>query len=290
MSSGPLNNIIEGLHLLHIGDLPGAQSSFEAALRENPKDGEAMGFLGIVRARNGDMAGSMLALKDAVRLQPGDIGALYNLGIAQKQANQTEEARKTFQEALELDPNDSAVLTAISTLEAETAAPPRDIAAGLPGVLLNSAPLYGTAQPAPAPQPGMVFQPAAMRVSPPSITQRVGRGAAWGLFYGQWWTLWSIASLFLWNIGGVNANILQIGIIYFIGYGAAGCILGLIIGGSGVQPNKASMMGVAFGLLILGLEALHFRSATQLINIFFYFITGRYIGAKIAWRVHQPVH
>jgi hypothetical protein len=37
------------------------------------------------------------------------------------------------------------------------------------------------------------------------------------------------------------------------------------------------------------LEALALHSFEGLLNVFFYYFTGRFVGAGITWRVQQPV-
>lgn len=126
---------------------------------------------------------------------------------------------------------------------------------------------------------------------PPSLGKRLLRGWGWGLFYGQWWTLWTLISAVI-GIGGrptFNAAFFIGLVIYGIAYGVFGSLAGLIIGAANLEEDQATYVGVGAGLLLLGLEFLMNQSPGTLINIFFYFFTGRYIGRGIAGRVQVPV-
>lgn len=126
---------------------------------------------------------------------------------------------------------------------------------------------------------------------PPSLGLRLLRGWGWGIVYGQWWTLWTLVSAFV-GIGGrptFNAAFFFGIAVYAVGAGFFGSLVGLIIGAANLDEDRGLYVGVGAGLLLLGLEFLMSQSPSALINIFFYFFTGRYIGRGIAGRVQQPV-
>jgi hypothetical protein len=126
---------------------------------------------------------------------------------------------------------------------------------------------------------------------PPSVGLRLLRGWGWGIVYGQWWTLWTVISAFV-GLGGrptFNAEFFIGKVVEAIAYGFFGSLAGLIIGAANLEEEQGVYVGVGAGLLLLGLEYLVYKSPLVLINIFFYFFTGRYVGRGIAGRVQQPV-
>jgi hypothetical protein len=127
----------------------------------------------------------------------------------------------------------------------------------------------------------------------PGLVRRVGRGLLWGAVYGQWWTLMTIASaLFFGAIHGeISFDLRTVGVIVslLIEYGFAGSVAGLIIGAANASFGTGAAIGVGVGLLLCLLEALGEHSFGGALNIFFYFFTGRFVGAGITWRVQQPV-
>lgn len=118
------------------------------------------------------------------------------------------------------------------------------------------------------------------------------RGVGWGALYGQWWTLWTIASHFFWNRSSESNDTLSLVIVfvlYALSYAFFGIIAGLVIAGILAPPATGAIVGVVVGLCVMGIEAYLNQSLGSLINVFFYFFTGRYIGANIAARVNRPV-
>jgi hypothetical protein len=108
----------------------------------------------------------------------------------------------------------------------------------------------------------------------------------WGLIYGQWWTVLTIFWSFAWGHGSVGIW----GIIFYaIFYGFFGCLAGLIIGAANLGIGAGTMVGVGVGILVCFIEMALSQNAGSLINIFFYFFTGRFVGSGITWRVQQPV-
>jgi hypothetical protein len=120
----------------------------------------------------------------------------------------------------------------------------------------------------------------------PGFMRRVGRGAVWGFVYGQWWTLLTIFWSFAWGHGGVGVGV---GILMAIFYGFFGCLAGLIIGAANLSHSRGVVVGVSVGILVCLIEMALSHDSGSLVNVFFYFFTGRFVGAGITSRVRQPV-
>jgi hypothetical protein len=155
-------------------------------------------------------------------------------------------------------------------------------------------------QPAAGPPPnavgGMAYTPPAA-VSPqmfsrePTTGQRILRGLGWGALYGQWWTLWRFISAMVWGSfsGHAPINIVVWVIEMLVIYSFVGSIAGLIIGAINGNAGSGSVVGIVAGLLCFGVLLLLSPSGIAFLNIFFWFITGRYVGANIARRVQERV-
>lgn len=154
----------------------------------------------------------------------------------------------------------------------------------------------------PPPGSGMQYTQAPMaRHAAPSSGTRILRGLGWGFLYGQWWTLWNIFWGIVWgsfstatshsNIGGGSLVLVIVitSLVFAIVFGFVGAVAGLIIGASDSTVETGAIIGVVAGLLLCGLEFLLSQSGATVINIFFWFFTGRFVGTSIARKVHQPV-
>src|SRR5690242_18356934 len=167
--------------------------------------------------------------------------------------------------------NPAAIPTAETHVSAsELATPP--IAAG------DSAPVY--------PSTGNLPTSPADLGTAPGFARRTGRGIFWGFIYGQWWTLLTIFWSFAWGHGGVSVGV---GILMVIFYGFFGSVAGLIIGMANLPPGPGTIVGVCTGILVCFIEMALSHDAGSLVNIFFYFFTGRFVGAGITGRVQRPV-
>jgi hypothetical protein len=152
----------------------------------------------------------------------------------------------------------------------------------------------------------MYVPPAAMDLAmfgqEPTTGQRIARGLGWGFVFGQWWTLWRVVSFFLWN--GVQlsqelsrANLpIPAPVVVIIGilaaalfHGFVGSLAGLIIGAINADEKVGAIVCIVFGFLLLGLQMLGGGSPLLIVNVFFWFITGRFIGASIAAKVQARV-
>lgn len=124
---------------------------------------------------------------------------------------------------------------------------------------------------------------------PPSLGRRLLRGWGWGTFYGQWWTLWSFISSIIWGRASIDPKFLLMTLVEAFVFGFFGSLVGLTIAAANLDEDQGVYVGVGAGMVVLGLEFLMSGSAFSLVNVFFYFFTGRYIGRGIAGRVQQPV-
>jgi hypothetical protein len=119
------------------------------------------------------------------------------------------------------------------------------------------------------------------------------RGIGWGPLFGQWWTLWTAISMMIWGGGfkdGAGMFLLEI-VIYAVIYGFFGSVTGVII--ALINPDDeekvGGIVGIAVGLAVCGLEVLITHDPAGLVNVVFYFITGRFVGTGLAGRIMAPV-
>lgn len=100
---------------------------------------------------------------------------------------------------------------------------------------------------------------------------------------------WSV----VWGSGSRDAptlpDILVLALVFVLFFALVGAVTGLILGAINASPGTGAIVGIVVGLLMLGLEYMMEQCGTVLVNIFFWFFTGRFIGAGIATRVQQPV-
>ena len=123
----------------------------------------------------------------------------------------------------------------------------------------------------------------------PGPARRIVRGMLWGLLYGQWWTLWTIISTFLWHFDSIDGKAIFFFLTMGVVYAFFGSLAGLIIGMSNAAHATGMAIGVGVGILVCLLEMLLTRNFGSLINLVFYYFTGRYVGLGITGRVQQPV-
>jgi hypothetical protein len=123
----------------------------------------------------------------------------------------------------------------------------------------------------------------------PGRARRAIRGLGWGALYGQWWTLWIVFWDYIVGGGfsrpGVSPALAIIGLVCL--YGLAGSIAGLIIGGTNVEFGPAIGIGVGVGALLGLAEVISKGQLMAVVNLVFWVITGRFIGAGIWGRVQQ---
>jgi tetratricopeptide repeat protein len=342
----------EGARLLQAGDFGGALQRLQQAVRQNPRDGEAHGLLGIAQVRQGALASAIPSLQEAARLMPDSVSASYNLAVALFQAQRLPEARAEAQRTLALNPQhptagdligrinaaqpapggaaggaardealsprgaaplqDSAATPSTVSLSAFTPPPPDFTPEGVP-----QAPGAGftgetPAAQASAPAPSWVGAPAAGFPVPsvpggapalqgasftapaipgvgeaaPGVGLRLLRGWLWGILYGQWWTVWSLVSFFLWNHQDVGVGLIVLVVIWVVVYGFFGSLTGLIIGAANLDQEQAGWAGVGVAALAFGLETL--LGGFSVVNLVWYFFTGRFIGHGLGARIQHP--
>jgi hypothetical protein len=139
--------------------------------------------------------------------------------------------------------------------------------------------------------PSMHAQGRQRQVAPPTSV-RLARGAGWGLVYGQWWTLLNVFWTIFWASTRSSlhpAGIALLVIVFAVVFGFAGCLLGVVIGAANPPVATGAIFGIVAGLVFCGLEILLSGSLFSFINIFFWFVTGRFVGALITAKVRQPI-
>lgn len=91
------------LAALQAGDVAGAEQSFRALLRAQPRHVGALNLLGIALMRQGRFAEAEDSLRQAIEVSRSD-ATLFNYGLVLKALNRPEEALKRFTEALAINP------------------------------------------------------------------------------------------------------------------------------------------------------------------------------------------
>ncbi len=109
---GPTNvsdNVTKGMKALDAGDLVAAKAYFDAALRKNSKDVDALYYLGYTAEKSGDKAAATKAYKEALKLRPDYEGAAVNLSGIQDEAQQYDDAAAVAQAALSKHPDNASL-------------------------------------------------------------------------------------------------------------------------------------------------------------------------------------
>jgi len=92
-SEQPLSaEVAKGVALLEANDLAGAGSRFEAALKSNPADADALYYLGALAEKAGDAGGAESSYKAALGARPGFTGAEVNLSALYDDAQRYDDA------------------------------------------------------------------------------------------------------------------------------------------------------------------------------------------------------
>ena len=297
MNQQPTNALNEGIRHLLACDFAGAVTALQQAIQQAPHEGRAYGFLGMAYARSGDINAGLWALYEAMRLQPNDSAARYNLAVGLVQAQKYAEARTVLEEALALDPNNKRAQAALRSLSTVLTQPPPLMSiqsAAYPGMSLQPDSMPSGDKSGTGGVSGMQYTPS---ISPMAVSQpltlgvRVLRGLGWGALIGQWWTLMVSFWAFGWGgsrMGGHSIlAIITLTLIFGLFFAIVGSLMGLIIGLRDAMPNIGAIIGVVFGLLMLGVEFLITGSSMILLNIFIWVYTGRALGSSIATRVQK---
>jgi tetratricopeptide (TPR) repeat protein len=98
----------EAVRLHARGDLAGAETRYEAILREEPRSFDALHFLGVLRSQQGAHIEALDLILTAIELEPASSQAHANLGLALRKLGRFEEALASLDLAVELAPSDAA--------------------------------------------------------------------------------------------------------------------------------------------------------------------------------------
>lgn len=99
-----------GMILLNLGRLVEAHSEFNAALKLNSNNVEAINNLAIVYKQQGKIKKSIEYAEKAINIRPNFVCAWINLGAAHQDFGEYQTALDSFNKALELDPNNIVVM------------------------------------------------------------------------------------------------------------------------------------------------------------------------------------
>lgn len=307
----------DGVRMLQAGDILGATAAFQQAVDENPDDGRSRAFLGVCHARRGDSIAAIAELEQAVRLLPDDAATRYNLALAFYQARRTDEARSELNQTLTLNPEHTGARDLLSRMEqseaagagtvtsapgsapegqssggAGAASEPEAFGSGPGAEPLSWGPAPQAAPSAPAPAPsGMAYTPTAAEAfqEAPGLGIRILRGVGWGALHAQWWTLLMVFWDSIYGRIPLGSGTAVAAAGYGVFFALCGAVVGFIIALVDGDDEMGAKVGVGAGLLLLGVEYLQYRSPLILVNIFFWFFTGRFIGAAIGSRVQRPI-
>jgi tetratricopeptide (TPR) repeat protein len=108
-----------GVALMESGDLAGARSAFDSALRLNERYVEARRNLGLLHVQAGDYAAARAEFEAALRWQPDGVDTLILLGGALERTGDDEGARRNFERAAELAPRDARPRVQLAILAAK---------------------------------------------------------------------------------------------------------------------------------------------------------------------------
>lgn len=104
----------KGIKAYTAGDMAAAKTSFEAAIKKNPKDADAFCYLGLVADKAGDKAAAEKSYKDALALKADHEDAAQNLGALYIDAGRFDEALLATRPALVKHPKNAALHTNIA--------------------------------------------------------------------------------------------------------------------------------------------------------------------------------
>jgi len=93
-----------------------AEPEFQAAIADNPADGQAHLMMGEAAARRGDTKTAFTESSKAVDLQPNDADALVELGKILMTMNENEKAQEMFERAAKADPTNTVARYRLSVL------------------------------------------------------------------------------------------------------------------------------------------------------------------------------
>jgi hypothetical protein len=294
---------IEGLGALRAGDARRAIPLFQQVVQLEPTDAEALAYLGVAHAQVGEYGPAVEALTRAAELRPEDAATRYNLALACQKAGRFEDARREATAALKRDPSHQGATSLLAALPVSTAPEPQPAAAPHPPAIelgdFIAAPAPPSPGAVPTPPSGLGAYTTPLSVAgpgalvgatvteapagrAPGLGRRVLRGWLWGMILGQWWTLWTVVSGLLWE-QTFNPLYVAQALVFFAFFGS---LTGIVIGLANVTAG-AGWIGVGAGMTMLAIEAA--LGAFHIINVFWYFFTGQWVGAGLARRIHAPI-
>ena len=121
MASAPASSLRDAKALHRAGDLAGAERAYEALLRDDPADAEALQFLGVLRLQQGRRGDAIALLERALAIAPSNLACLNNLGNALHAAGRHADAAVRYRAALELAPGNVEVLANLGSALAAAA-------------------------------------------------------------------------------------------------------------------------------------------------------------------------
>lgn len=99
------STIDEAIALHRRGEIPRAQTLYEAVLRSDPKHFDALHLLGVIALQQARTESAIRLIGQALESDPGQAIAWSNLGIAQFNTNRPEEALASYARSLQLQPD-----------------------------------------------------------------------------------------------------------------------------------------------------------------------------------------
>lgn len=102
----------EALALLQKGELVGAETVLQAALKNNPKDLQLRQSLGLVYAARNQFDRAIEQFRACLEIEPKDVSVRLHLARSQMESGRYDDSQKTLDEARTLDPNQMGVYTA----------------------------------------------------------------------------------------------------------------------------------------------------------------------------------
>ncbi|VAW89298.1 TPR domain protein, putative component of TonB system [hydrothermal vent metagenome] len=97
--------IEESVALHQAGNLNAAETGYQAILKINPNEADALHLLGVINAQQGNIDNAITLYKQSIEANPKLFVAYNNLGIALNSIQKLDEATKNFHKAIELVPD-----------------------------------------------------------------------------------------------------------------------------------------------------------------------------------------
>ena len=100
----PSESLLKAVAMHQAGQLDDAKAAYQALLKENPNDSDALHYLGMIAFQQSDYLNAASLIGQAIKLN-GNVPAFhFNLGNAYKQLEQFDFAINAYLEAIRLDP------------------------------------------------------------------------------------------------------------------------------------------------------------------------------------------